>query len=390
MPSEVMRAESVRAESVRAEPVRAEAARPVPGAGAPRVLVVTGSVGAGHDGAARELAARLAAAGAAATVRDFLDAVPRPVAHLLREGYIGAVGRVPLAFELLFRRLEHRGLAWRAEQAICRWAEPTVLRWVAEERPDVVVATYPVAAQTLGRLRRDGRLAAPALTYLTDPAVHVSWLHPGVDRHLAVTRATAAHGAAAYGAELETAGPLVPARFAVPPRPEETRALRRELAVDADRPLALLVAGSLGLGDLTTTVDDVAAAGFTALVLCGRNEALRRTLRGRPGTVALGWRGDVDRLMHTADVLVQNAGGLSFTESLVAGLPAVTYRPIPGHGRANARVLHAAGLAPWARSRAELAACLRAQAARGRVHRRFPDPVDAVLAACAAPVRAAA
>jgi processive 1,2-diacylglycerol beta-glucosyltransferase len=342
------------------------------------VLVVSGSVGAGHDGAAHELAARLRRAGAEVAVRDFLAAVPRPLALVLREGYTAAVGRVPVAFEALFRGLEHRGLLWELEQRLCAHAARTVARWAAEFRPDAVVYTYPPASQTIGALRADGRLAVPAYTYLTDPAVHVSWLHPAVDRHLTVTAATAAHGAAAYGATLEVAGPLVPERFAQRLPAGEVAALRGELASGDHRPLALLVGGSLGLGDVRTTVDDVVASGFTAVVLCGRNDALRRSLAA-PGVVALGWRDDVHRLLQAADVLVQNAGGLSFTESLVAGLPAVTYRPIPGHGRANARVMHDAGLAPWARDRAELARQLHAQAARGRTEHRFPDPADLVL-----------
>src|SRR3954468_4642274 len=91
-------------------------------ASAPRVLIVSGSVGAGHDGAARELAARMTAAGADVVVRDFLDAVPGPVARLLRDGYTTAVSHVPVAFEFLFRRLERRGVLWAAERLICRWA----------------------------------------------------------------------------------------------------------------------------------------------------------------------------------------------------------------------------------------------------------------------------
>src|SRR3954452_20962390 len=178
----------------------------------PRVLVVSGSVGAGHDGVARELAARLTAAGADVAVRDFLEAVPRPVAFALREVYAGTVAHLPLTFEVLFRRLEHRGLSWRAEQAVCHRAQPAVLGWVESHRADVVVATYPGAAQTIGALRSDGRLAARAITYLTDPAVHVSWLHPGVDRHLTATSATARHGAAEYGLPLQAAGALVAAR----------------------------------------------------------------------------------------------------------------------------------------------------------------------------------
>jgi processive 1,2-diacylglycerol beta-glucosyltransferase len=352
--------------------------------GTSRVLIVSGSVGAGHDGAAHELAARLERDGADVAVRDFLDAVPRPVARVLREGYVAAVDQVPVAFEALFRGLERRGLLWRVEQLICAHAARTVARWVSGFRPDAVVSTYPPAGQAIGALRADGRLAAPAYTYLTDPAVHISWLHPAVDHHLTVTAATAAHGAAAYGAALEVAGPLVPERFAQRLPAGELLALRGELASGDHRPLALLAGGSLGLGNVRTTVDDVTAAGFTAVVLCGRNDAQRRSLTG-PGVVALGWRDDVHRLLQVADVLVQNAGGLSFTESLVAGLPAVTYRPIPGHGRANAKVLDEAGLAPWARDRADLARHLHTQAARGRTERRFPDPADLILSRSAVP-----
>jgi processive 1,2-diacylglycerol beta-glucosyltransferase len=348
------------------------------------VLVVSGSVGAGHDGAAHELAARLRRAGVEVAVRDFLDAVPRPVARLLREGYVTAVERVPVAFELLFRGLERRGGLWWVEQRICAHAARGIARWVEEFRPDAVVATYPPAGQAIGTLRADGRLPVPAFTYLTDPAVHISWLHPAVDRHLTVTPATAAHGAAAYGVGLEVAGPLVPERFAHRLSTGELTALRGELALGDGRPLALLAGGSFGMGDVRATVDDVTAAGFAAVVLCGRNDALRRSLTG-PGVVALGWRDDVHRLMQAAEVLVQNAGGLSFTESLVAGLPAVTYRPIPGHGRANARVLDDAGLAPWARDPADLARHLRAQAARGRTTAPFPDPADLVLGRSARP-----
>lgn len=345
-----------------------------------RVLIVSGSVGAGHDGAARELAARLIAAGVDVAVRDFLDAVPAPVATLLREGYSRTVLHVPAAFELLFQRLEHRGVLWGAERLICRAAEATVTGWVSDLRPDVVVSTYPLASQTIGDLRVAGRLAARAITYLTDPAVHVSWLHPGIDEHLTVTAATAAQGRRDYLARFTVGGPLVPARFATPLPAAERLDLRRDLGLPLDGPVALLVAGSLGLGDLAATVRDVLAAGVTPLVLCGRNERLRRRLAAQPGAVAVGWRTDVDRLMQSVDVLVQNAGGLSFTEAMVAGLPAVTYRPIPGHGRANAGVLDAAGITPWARTAEELRGHLHAALARPRVPAVFPDPAEHVLA----------
>src|SRR3954447_11716662 len=115
-----------------------------------RVLVVSGSVGAGHDGDARELAERLESAGVQVEVRDFLDAIPRPIARVLREGYTATVERAPVLFEVFFRGLERRRILWWTEQRVCAHAADTVAEWVAEVRPDVVVSTYPPAGQAVG------------------------------------------------------------------------------------------------------------------------------------------------------------------------------------------------------------------------------------------------
>ncbi len=43
--------------------------------------------------------------------------------------------------------------------------------------------------------------------------------------------------------------------------------------------------------------------------------------------------------MHAADVLVTKPGGLSIAEALVAGVPLVLCKPLPGQEERNARVL---------------------------------------------------
>lgn len=356
-----------------------------PAAGrAPRVLVVTGSVGAGHDGAAAELALRLRAAGADVVVRDLLDALPLPARTLLRDGYSAAIARAPQVFEWIFRGMERQGALWRVEQEICALSLARLQQWAREAAPDVLVSTYPLASQALGQLVDDGRLRVPFLTYLTDPAAHASWLHPAAAAHLTVTEATAAQGRADYGGSFTVAGPLVPSRFAATPPLAALVALREQLGLRDGRPVALVATGSLGMGDVVPSTRDVAAAGWTPLVLCGRNDALRRSVAAVPGAVALGWRSDVHDLMQVADVLVHNAGGLAVTEALVAGLPAVTYRSIPGHGRANAAVLAERGGVPWPTSPWELASALDAQLARGRERREWPDAAAVVLGHVAA------
>jgi len=116
-----------------------------------RVVVISAGVGAGHDGAAGELARRLRERGAQVAVHDYLDALPVLGRRLLRDGYQPTVQRAPRLFAWLFRKLEHRGPVQAVAQWLCRRAAPRVRHW--SEHADVVVSTYRVASETVGRLR---------------------------------------------------------------------------------------------------------------------------------------------------------------------------------------------------------------------------------------------
>lgn len=326
------------------------------------VLVISGSVGAGHDGAADELISRLHTLGVPTERRDYLDALPRFCRFVLRDGYEISVGRFPWFFDWLFASLERPGWVQKVTLGLCRAARRPVRRWVGDH--PVVVSTYMLASQTLGQLKQAGALDAVLVTFLTDPAVHRMWVHSAIDHHVTVTEATARMGQTVYRTAMTPVGGLVSSRFADRPDAARRSQLRAELGLHARGLVVLVVAGALGLGDVPHTVRAISSSGVAqVLVLCGRNERLRRELARESGVIALGWRDDVPDLMAAADVLVHNAGGLSLTEALTAGLPAVTFRPIPGHGVANAEVLADAGLAPWPKDGPELVAAIRRQAA---------------------------
>lgn len=124
---------------------------------------------------------------------------------------------------------------------------------------------------------------------------------------------------------------------------------------------ALVTTGSFGFGAVERTVAAVlaAGAGTHAIVVCGRNDALRRSLnsgrwpRGRLRVV--GWTDEMPGLMNAADIVVTNGGGTAL-EAIAAGRPVVITDPVPGHGRANADVMAAAGLALLAPAPEELSA----------------------------------
>ncbi|MGH3794820.1 MAG: MGDG synthase family glycosyltransferase [Pseudonocardiaceae bacterium] len=327
-----------------------------------RVCVISGSVGAGHDGAADELVRRLHDLGVATDRRDYLDALPRVCQYVLRDGYRNSLVLIPQLFGWVFDSLEYHSFVQRVTFWMCRIARRHVQRWVRDH--DVVVSTYMLASQTLGLLKEAGELDADLVTFLTDPAVHRMWVHPAIDHHVTVTEATARMGRMVYRTPMTAVGGLVSTHFTH--RSDATRRdkMRAELGLSPDGTVALVVAGSLGTGDVPHTVRTISSSGVAqVVVLCGRNKHLHKKLSGEDGVIALGWRDDIPDLMAAADVLVHNAGGLSVTEALTVGLPTVTFRPIPGHGVANAEVLADAGLAPWPKDESELIAVVRDHAA---------------------------
>lgn len=317
-----------------------------------RIVIVSGSVGAGHDGVAHELADRLRERGHPVAVLDMLDGFPLLVRILLSSAYVLTIRLAPWVYESTCWLVERSRVFQRLADAICCSAAG----WLAEATvgADLIVATYPPAGRALGRLKRTQALAAPVVTYLTDPAPNYLWVHPDVDLHLTASQATAVETEATYGIPVEAAGPLVARAFRVTDRAGARSHLETALGVPPSTRVALVVLGSLGVGNVRSAVRALTAAGMLPIVLCGRNERLRRRLQRMPGALALGWRDDVPALLAGSDLVVHNAGGLSLTESLVAGVPAITFASLPGHGRANARTLERSGMAPWARSPEQL------------------------------------
>ncbi|MEW1642869.1 glycosyltransferase [Streptomyces sp. NPDC091219] len=320
---------------------------------AERIVIVSASVGAGHDGAATELERRLLAAGLAVDRFDLLDVLPARLGRLVRDGYHRLLVRAPWIYQRIYNSTERAGGGGPLARALLRSAETRLLRALPAET-GAVVSTYPGASRVLGSLRLDGRLTVPVLTYLTDFSVHPLWVADGVDVHLALHAVPAAQARAAGARDVRVCGPVADPRFHPVPAPERAAA-RARFGLPPTAPLALLVAGSWGVGPVRAVARDLRDCGAAVpLVVCGRNDTLAEQLRADGIEHVHGWVDDMPGLMHAADVLVQNAGGLTSLEAFATGLPVASYGCIPGHGLTNAAALDEAGVAAWIREPSQL------------------------------------
>ena len=348
------------------------------------VDIVSGSFGAGHDSAAREIAIRFQARGYATRTWDIVDLFPAHLGELIRWAYLRQIRSLPGSWEMLLGRLEpgtalHRTVGRGLDLTAGRLLE------MASSRPEVIVSTHPFASQALGRLRADGRLDCPVVTYLTDMSVHPLWVHRAVDLHLALHEIPAAQ-ARRWNGRTGVIEPLIPSED--PHRPTDRmskQALRRSIGLPAHTPLALVTGGSLGIGELERSARDIAETGLAVpVVLCGENISLYRRLGSSSSLLRLGWRDDLPDVIRAVDCVVQNSGGFTSLETIAAGTPALSYRCLPGHGKTNAQALDQAGLIPWARNatelRRELAAALGSPRTTSRLRQpRGLDVVDAIF-----------
>ena len=329
-----------------------------------RVVVISASFGAGHDGAAAELTRRLTAQGCEVRRYDFVDLLHGHAGRLLRGLYRRQLTTAPRTWGWLLA-LAGTDRSTTTAARLTTVADHATLDAIGTGAA-LVVSTYPLASQVLGRLRQQGRLAAPAVTYLTDLSVHPLWVADGVDVHLAL-HDEAAREAKEHGAsDVRIVAPAVAPAFAEPLPAATLARVRRRYGLPADLRLALVVAGAWGVGPVVRAAADIAATGMAVPVIaCGHNQPLRRRLQHAGYGIALGWVDDMAALMRACDVVVQNAGGLSSLEALTAAVPALTYRCLPGHGRANADALDRTGWIPWVRERADLP---------GALHRAMSTP----------------
>lgn len=341
-----------------------------------RVLILTAGFGEGHNAAARALAEAFNRPDIPATaevVDIFALAAPRFNA-LARRGYINLINRAPLLWNKVYRWADRSDFITQSRWLFRR--EERVLRELLDRTlPNVICSTYPVHAYLLNRLVRQGGLAVPHYSIVTDSiSIHSLWwkapcrgwfmpnhdsadvlLRAGIPPHL-----------------VHVCGFPVPGFFA-----ENTgRFFPPDLAAGATpRVLHIINSGTRNAPEtarrlLTETDWEITCA-------VGRDEGLRKQLaaiaakRRAPATI-LGWTRDIPQLLMTHHAVVSKAGGATTQEAIAARCPMIVSQVVPGQEEGNYELLRRHGAGTFAGTPEDVLIALRgAFADRGQVWQQW-------------------
>lgn len=274
------------------------------------------------------------------------------MSRVVSDGYLQMVKTVPQMYRYIYGRAERATEAGPFRTWAHQFAAGNLRPLIVAERPDAVVCTHAFPCGVMAEYKKTYPDAPPIYGVVTDFAVHGYWMHGNVDGYAVATEAIRRKmiSRGIRGDRIRVSGIPVDPRFA---RSRETRdALRARLGVSADRQMVLIMGGGLGLGPIETMIRslDVEAARVCAVVIAGRNAKLEARALAAGRAVGYPLRvlrfvDNVDEYMHAADLLLTKPGGLTTAEALVAGVPMVLFKPLPGQEERNVRYLTESGAA---------------------------------------------
>jgi processive 1,2-diacylglycerol beta-glucosyltransferase len=327
-----------------------------------RILIATVTAGGGHLAAAAALNEAWGVLRPGDVVErldlsKFFSPLHRKI-HA--DGYVKLVEHAPELWGMLFAKTDNPKVARRInriQQLFPSRSRVRFARFVKQFKPDAVLCTHYAPLEVLGQMRTKGesrRKTSVAqsplcVSVVTDFEAHALWMDPGVDLYCVAADETKAR-LVSRGAPAENVvatGIPISAKFS---SKLGARAVRKTLGLRDDLPVLLVLSGGFGMGPVAEILAelDKATGDFQTVVVCGRNEELRRELAGQDHkhpTRVLGFASNMHELMAVADLIVTKPGGLTSSEVLAMGKPLLIVDPIPGQEAANSDFLLERGAA---------------------------------------------
>jgi processive 1,2-diacylglycerol beta-glucosyltransferase len=208
--------------------------------------------------------------------------------------------------------------------------------------PHVVVSVHPLTQHMFGRIARELNLNIPIVTIVTDPCYGFwkGWACDDVSLYL-VANDDARRQLLDYGVspdKIRISGlPLHPKFREV--TEVDAQDARRAFGLDPNKFTVFVNAGWVGGGNIPTIFRELVRGELDvqAIFLAGKNEDLRLEAEEIARTAkfpvkVIGYSDEVEKLMHSANVMVSKLGGLTTFEALACRLPIIadtTTPPMP-------------------------------------------------------------
>ena len=316
-----------------------------------KILILSVTAGMGHNQTGLAVKNYLASQGSCCEMLDIYEYIAPMLGESLNKGYLLSTKYLPRAYGKFYAMAEKRRHSDRSV-LIDTWSKmlsPKLLKYFRYFEPDAIICTHIFAAELVTYMRRKGKIDCPLIGIVTDFTIHPFWEDSELDYYVTASRLLN-HQLAKKGIDPAKALPI-----GIPIHPKFGASIskaqaRTQLQLDGKLPTILVMMGSMGYGNILRELLtlDAMEAEFQILCVCGNNRRLYTMVSKhywKKKMHCYGYVNNIDVMMDAADVIVTKPGGLTTSEFLAKGLPAILLDPIPGQEDRNVEFLLNNGLA---------------------------------------------
>jgi processive 1,2-diacylglycerol beta-glucosyltransferase len=323
-----------------------------------RVLFPTVTAGAGHLQAAAALEEAWRELRPRDEVRrvDVLDYTPRWYRKIYVKGYLQLIEHAPELYAMMFKKTDNPERIKELTKFRRRSSRVIAAKFVKELiafQPEALISPHYLPLEILGgvlsKRRFKGKISPFIACVVTDFEAHALWMEPCVNLYCVAAEATKARLVARGASEQDVIATGIPiaAKFSSRVNGE---AIRAQFSFRTGVPTLLVLGGGFGMGPVREILGELNKIErvLQIIIVCGRNEKLRKQVSGLPVRHAmqvLGFATNMHELMAASDLILTKPGGLTTSEALAMGKPLLILNPIPGQEAANSDFLLEEGAA---------------------------------------------
>ena len=319
-----------------------------------KAMILSITTGQGHHAAAKSIGEALELRGVDVKTVDVYEQIDKHFSDALNKSFLLATKHTTKAYRAVYELIDTKtapSTKYSFPNALGNHMAIRFEKSIQEYSPDVIICTHVLATQVINELKRRGKFTdIPTIGIVTDYTVHPLWEEVTNIEYVEIASEFIAPKANMKGISNDR---LLP--FGIPIQKKfstkrEKEAVRKELDLPLDGRVILVMAGSMGYGNMPAIISGILRfdSSCTVLAICGNNKKLYNKLVKSefPNNVKLyNYINNVDVLMDAADCIVTKPGGLTTTEAMAKGLPMIFVNPLPGQEDRNQEFFLNSGLA---------------------------------------------
>lgn len=316
-----------------------------------KILILTGSVGRGHTTAARAVAEAfeyLHGYDYSVEIVDIMEMLNSTLNAVSKTYYESSVKYAPGAFKFFYESTNNNSgqMMKLINQVNYPFVLTKVKKFFEEEKPDVVISTFPswnyLASEIWKKYRRDAKF----ISIITDSiAVHNSWLIADTDYHIVANKDTA-DVIREYGIpeeKIKILGFPVCLNFMETFEKKERDSVITELGMNPKNFTVLFLPSTQSQRKMVKIIEGLKELkNLNIIVVTGKEHGAKTRVEKKAlsqNMKIFGWTERMSDFIRSADLVITKAGGAIVMESIAAGKPMIITSIIPGQEQGNAELI---------------------------------------------------